>query len=135
MRVLPSVGFLTFREDVGVLRVRILFLWWGDTDHSKPPHPFRMRMRHLLLTSALVIAGATQAQTFNSSSGVDHCGFERHHRQLMQASPDYAARVSAFNQLARTWEDDGLRGGGSFKVPVVVHVMDAGTSIDRKSVV
>ncbi len=76
----------------------------------------------LLGTSTLV-----SAQTFQAASQ-DPCGFDHAHQRLMRTNPEYRQRVLDFNEAARHAAPGEDRDINTFKVPIVVHVMDIGTA-------
>jgi PKD repeat protein len=61
----------------------------------------------------------------------DHvCGFDEIHRKKMLNDENYRTRTEQFNEFARTFQVVS-RTGGAYKIPVVVHVMETGTSLTQ----
>ena len=56
------------------------------------------------------------------------CGFDVMHQQLMSTDPVYAQRVNAFSTMVQNAVPSFGRSLTTYKVPVVVHVMETGTA-------
>ncbi|MBK9077423.1 MAG: hypothetical protein IPL77_21075 [Flavobacteriales bacterium] len=76
--------------------------------------------KNLLLVAALVAGTHTSAQILG-------CGFDEGHRERMLVDQAYSQRVNDFNALAQQAAPVFERDINTYKVPVVVHVMDIGT--------
>lgn len=62
----------------------------------------------------------------------ERCGFDALHRQQLQENQDYVKSIEAFEQnLRMNYHSFTLKANGSYKIPVVVHVMDAKNSLTQ----
>ncbi|MBK6540136.1 MAG: hypothetical protein IPG10_02390 [Flavobacteriales bacterium] len=85
-----------------------------------PMNPAAAIAKNLLLVAALVAGTHTSAQILG-------CGFDEGHRERMLVDQAYSQRVNDFNALAQQAAPVFERDINTYKVPVVVHVMDIGT--------
>ncbi|MCC6401534.1 MAG: PKD domain-containing protein [Flavobacteriales bacterium] len=72
--------------------------------------------------TALALAGP------GTAAAQDICGFDLWHAHRLAEDPDYAAKVAAFDDLARNNTNLFTRSSTTHKIPIVVHVMEDGTS-------
>ncbi len=57
------------------------------------------------------------------------CGFDAHHQVMLLANSTYRSRVEAFDAQSPLMQVGEDRDNGAVKIPVVVHVMDAGNAL------
>lgn len=57
------------------------------------------------------------------------CGFDAHHQAMLLANSTYRSRVEAFDAQSPLMQVGEDRDNGAVKIPVVVHVMDAGNAL------
>ncbi len=91
---------------------------------------FRTNTRTLLHAVLLTAVSAGRPMMAQQASGLppNGCGFDHGHQELMRDDRGYRQRVLDFNEAARLAPPGIERDLNTFKVPVVVHVMDIGTS-------
>ena len=91
---------------------------------------FRTNTRTLLHAVLLTAVSAGRPMMAQQASGLppNGCGFDHGHQELMRDDRGYRQRVLDFNEAARLVPPGIERDLNTFKVPVVVHVMDIGTS-------
>ena len=62
----------------------------------------------------------------------ERCGFDQLHRQQLQENQDYVKSMEAFEQnLIANYHSFKLKANGSYKVPLVIHVMDAKNALTQ----
>ena len=77
-----------------------------------------------LLFAFVGTCSLASGQAFQSTS-TEPCGFDLDHQRLMRTNAVYRQRVEDFNEAARHASPGEDRDINTYKVPVVVHVMDA----------
>ncbi len=64
----------------------------------------------------------------------EKCGFDRIHKQQMLQNPDYVRSMDAFEQhLISNYHDFQTKANGSYKIPLVVHVMETKNNLTQIS--
>jgi len=88
-------------------------------------------MKKLILSFSLLLSGTFLiAQQSNSifSPALDKCKTDKAHKELYTTNPDYHQRFDEAQTQIRNIISSGVRGGGVYTIPVVVHVMHLGTA-------
>lgn len=91
------------------------------------PRTTFLSIQYLLIVACLLVYMPIQGQVV-SSVGMETCGFDGIHRERMLTDPGYRHRVEAFEQTVANFNMSS-RDAGTLFVPVVVHVLETGTSI------
>ncbi len=96
----------------------------------------RSFLSSLLLVPSLFVVNTLSAQVVlqpppavQVPPPVERCGFDALHQQLMQSDPAYRDRTLAFDAAARAQGGSFTRSLSTYKIPVVVHVMETGTGL------
>ncbi|MCC7501573.1 MAG: PKD domain-containing protein [Flavobacteriales bacterium] len=96
----------------------------------------RSFLSSLLLVPSFVLVNSLSAQvvlqpppTLQVQHNTEPCGFDALHQQLMQSDPVYRDRTLAFDAAARAQGGNFTRSLSTYKIPVVVHVMETGTGL------
>ncbi len=64
----------------------------------------------------------------------ERCGFDQLHKKQMSQNPDYVKSIDAFEEnLIANYHSFKLKANGSYKIPIVVHVMETKTSMTEIS--
>ena len=82
---------------------------------------------HAVLMTAASAGHPLMAQQ-SSGTPAHTCGFDQHHRERLLTDAAYQQRLQAYEQQLAHF-DMASRGGGTLFVPVVVHILETGTSI------
>ena len=62
----------------------------------------------------------------------EKCGFDQLHKQQLLLNPDYVRSMEAFEQnLINNYHTYQLKSNGSYKIPLVVHVMETNNSMTQ----
>lgn len=90
-----------------------------------------MHLRSYLSLVVALIANALFAQQFQIMPGHsgEPCGFDPIHRQLMESDPVYREKVLHFEHEAMMLDGTFERSLSTYKIPVVVHVMETGNDM------
>ena len=84
---------------------------------------FRSAVKSALLIGSLTTCTVVSGQ-FLQSAPQSTCGFDQAHQRLMRDNPDYRHSVQDFNEAAQHAPPGEDRDINTYKVPVVVHVME-----------
>jgi hypothetical protein len=83
----------------------------------------------LFLVAALTSSAQTQIFQGGVRTNTERCLSSIRHKQLMQSDPQYAARIQANEAKIQEIINSGERTGGTYTIPVVVHVLNKGESV------
>ena len=81
----------------------------------------------LLFSSIFLIVFSSLAQTQKT------CGFDEIHKELLNANPEYKAKIESSELKFQEFIKNAPKRNGVYKIPLVVHVMETGSSISSIS--
>ena len=88
-----------------------------------------MKLRWIIAFSAIFIISSIQAQVALPSTNSVPCGFDHKHQQKLISDPAYLQKTLEFNELMKNAPVPTKVSATSYRIPVVVHVMETGNAL------
>lgn len=82
----------------------------------------------LIVSLTLLLCNNAKAQTLTPAGGVDKCGFDAIHQQLMQ-QPQYQQQMQSMEAHYMAYKNQAIQPKSIVNIPVVIHVMHTGEAV------